>query len=324
MNRHFASPLVSLLFVILLFIPLTNVAAAEKPIIITEVTPNIKGAEDFEFFEIYNRSDSEVNLDELTFRYIYTADSYDPITLNSINHTVSPGETVVLWFNKSDKTKQDFKDHFNVELEDSNLLEFDGEGFTGTSNGGDRGFEIWKEDKLLSRASYLGDEVDEDLSKHFKVTEKSNVMETFAVNLQANPGQVNVEQYTIPDPENNVAPQIVHDPVSTTQNTSNLLINAAITDDQPSITATLHYQTNDQLKWQTATMTTNDQQNYSAEIPSEQYLGSSLRYYIEVTDGTTSVTYPENKENPLVVSVEDTNDYDEQSLPGPSRDRADA
>ncbi|WP_406945886.1 lamin tail domain-containing protein [Halobacillus sp. SY10] len=290
-------------------------AEETQSLLVTEIAPNIEGPEDYEYFEVYNSSTEKINLEDYSFQYVYTDGSYDDITLSVPDYTVASKETVVLWFNKTGATTESFREHFPSTREDVTILEFSGEGFTGMSNGGNRGITITDANQgLVSSAVYSKEEVSEDLSKHFQIQSGNAEMNTYQTSSHATPGDIHAEQVVIPS-EDNSAPVITHTPVNTVDGGQNLTIQTKIEDDQDVITATLHYQTHPQMNWQSVSLTTEDQTNFAAEIPYEQFLGESLTYFIEVTDGSNTVTYPEDRTKPFSVAVTIEDSADPQSVP---------
>ncbi|MBN9654044.1 lamin tail domain-containing protein [Halobacillus sp. GSS1] len=284
-------------------------------LLITEIAPNIQGPEDYEYFEVHNASSEKVDLEDYSFQYVYTDGTLGDIPLSVPNYTIDSKQTVVLWFNKTGAATESFREHFPSTNENTRIIEFTGEGFTGMSNGGNRGIKIIDANQgLVSSANYLKEEVSEDLSKHFQLQSGRTEMTTYQTSSAVTPGDIHAEQVTIPS-DDNPAPAITHTPVTTVNGSQNLTIQTKIEDDQDLITATLHYQTHPQLNWHAVPLTTVDQANYSAEIPYEQLLGESLRYYIEVNDGTNTVTAPEDKTEPYSVSVAPEELADSQSVP---------
>ncbi|WP_082804625.1 lamin tail domain-containing protein [Rossellomorea vietnamensis] len=295
----------------------TKAAAPVSDLLITEVVPDILGAEDYEYFEIHNPTNAPLDLSNYYVSYIYTDGSHSDVELTVPSYSVPENETVALWFNKSGKTKDDFRTHYASTIEDDHLLEFSGDGFTGMANGGERGITLSNANREpLSTASYLGDEVSEDLGKEFKHDPNSPAMATFRTNSTPSPGIIDVEQINLSQPDQpNQPPVITHQPVTSVDDNQNLSINVQIEDDQDLLTATVHYQTNDALPPKSMQLTSNGNQTYSAEIPAEDYLGSSLSYYIEVKDGTNTVTYPTDTQTPFEVSINQTEEFDAQAAP---------
>ncbi|WP_226577629.1 lamin tail domain-containing protein [Halobacillus litoralis] len=286
-----------------------------QSLLVTEIAPNIQGPEDYEYLEVHNASTNKVNLADYSFQYVYTDGSYDNINLSVPDYTVESKETVVLWFNKTGAATESFREHFPSTRDDVTILEFSGDGFTGMSNGGNRGITITDANQsLVSSADYLQEEVSEDLSKHFQIQSGKAEMNTYQTSSPATPGDIHAEQVTIPSADN-PEPVITHTPVTTVDGSQNLTIQTKIEDDQDLITATLHYQTHPKLNWQTVPLTSEDQINFSAEIPYEQFLGESLNYYIEVTDGSNTVTSPEDKTAPYSAAVTIESSIDPQSVP---------
>jgi hypothetical protein len=291
---------------------------SQPQLVVTEIAPDILGAEDYEYFEIHNNSDAALLLRNYQFLYVYTDGSYQDITLNVPDYSILPNETIVLWFNKSSKSKSDFQAHYGSQFDERKLFEFTGTGFTGMANGGNRGVKITsKAGETISLAAYLGDEVGENLVKEFKQVSGTPGMGTFRTNAPATPGTIDINQL-VPktgEPGENPKPVITHEPVASVEGNQNLIVNIQAEDDQENLTATLFYHTNEAFQMKSITMAKSTGSHYSAEIPAEEFLGDSLTYYIEVKDGTNSVTYPEDITAPVKTTVTATEDYHAQTLP---------
>ena len=102
-------------------------------LLITEILPdskNIDGADAYEFIEVYNNSNREVNLKDYKIYYNYPdkGDSSDVLWVD-INEdiNVKSGEAIVFWIKNGSNdtlTAADFNNHFNSQLEmNVNLFE---------------------------------------------------------------------------------------------------------------------------------------------------------------------------------------------------------
>ncbi|MBD8000063.1 metallophosphoesterase [Oerskovia gallyi] len=125
------------------------------PLFVSELAPDNTGVDDFEYVELFNRSDAPVDLTAAGIGLAYTyADSDDrsrDVPLSIPAGTVVPaGQAVVLWLDytsgnvdTSVRTEQDFRDHYaaaGATASDYQLVRVSGQ--AGMANGGDRGIRV--------------------------------------------------------------------------------------------------------------------------------------------------------------------------------------
>ena len=140
LTKHLSSILLIMIIWTSLFTPLSiqHIEAAEnQDLVITEIMPDNTGADNYEFFEIHNKSDQPINLANYKFSYIYTDGSGKPVSLIIPEQTIDPKQTLVFWYNNSGKSKVEFLNHYGADIQSESVLEFSG--FSGFSNGGNRG-----------------------------------------------------------------------------------------------------------------------------------------------------------------------------------------
>ncbi|TYS50317.1 S-layer homology domain-containing protein [Bacillus infantis] len=301
--------------------PFSSAVQAEEALkldrlLITEIAPDIKGAEDYEYFELHNPTAQEINLKDFQFYYVYTDGKGGDLPLSFGEYVLKPNETVVLWYNKSSKTKEDFRDHYEAELPDEAILEFTGSGFTGMANTGNRGIKIVDgQNAKVSFASYVRDETGEGLSKHFKSQPESAEMLPFQIKGAPSPGIISAGQISVPEGENNTAPVITHTPAETVEGSMDLQIEAVIEDDQELLTAVVYYQSHASMKWKSVPLVKNGDNTYAAAIPAADYLGGTLSYYIEAADGMNTTAFPADKSMPVQTKIETVQETEPQSKP---------
>ena len=136
-----------------LFMPLSNqqVEAAEnQDLVITEVMPNNTGTDNYEFFEIHNRSEQSINLANYTFSYTYSDGSGTAIPLIIPEKTIEPNQTLVFWYNKSGKSTAEFLLHYSADIPIESVVEFTGTEFSGFYNGGNRTILIQDQNRNIS------------------------------------------------------------------------------------------------------------------------------------------------------------------------------
>lgn len=292
---------VSICFTFLLsfLVPFSDVAnAAEKApeLLVTEIAPNILGAEDYEYFELHNPSSQAVELGNYQFLYVYTDGSYSDVPLSLPAYSIPAEGTIVLWFNKSSKTKDDFRNHYGSAIDDSVLIEFTGDGFTGMANSGNRGIKIASTSgETLNLVSYLGDEVGEKLVKEFKLVIGSPEMATYRINSTPTPGSVDPEQLVTDQHADKEQPVIKHAPITEADARQDVNIKAQVTDNQTVQMVTLSYRFDQTNPWTEVPMTLVDEANaaYGASIPKASLRSAQLFYKITATDGVNTVSTDE-------------------------------
>ena len=119
-------------------------ASAENgaPLIITEVAPTAQedGEERYDFFEIYNQSDKEINLGYWKFFYYYdypaktASQSGKTFTVADFATMLQPGETMVCWLNDdASLTVDDFNNYYGTALiEGTNITQINYSGLHAT------------------------------------------------------------------------------------------------------------------------------------------------------------------------------------------------
>jgi hypothetical protein len=278
-------------------VPFTEgaLAAGEAPeLLVTEIAPNILGAEDYEYFELHNPSSETVELGNYQFFYFYTDGSYPDVPLTLPEYSLQTDGTVVLWFNKSSKTKDDFRNHYGSSIKDSVLLEFTGNGFTGMANSGNRGIKLVSQTgETLNQADYLGEEVGEKLVKEFKLVIGSSKMAAYRINSIPTPGIVDTNQFTIDQPADKEQPVINHSPITQADARQDLNIQAKVSDNQSVQTVTLSYRFNQTAPWTDVPMTLKDEPTYEASIPKASLRSTQIFYKITATDGVNTVSTDE-------------------------------
>ncbi|MCM3492075.1 lamin tail domain-containing protein [Paenibacillus lactis] len=115
------------------------VAGGDVPrILITEILPNPAGdyrwgsGNQYEYVEIYNNSDQELDLKDYTLWYLYPSQTA-PKSWTIPDHTaIEPYNSAVIWFakeaianGKGYTTTADFNLHFNSTLNDSDIIFYD-------------------------------------------------------------------------------------------------------------------------------------------------------------------------------------------------------
>ncbi|QHA90718.1 metallophosphoesterase [Bacillus sp. N1-1] len=293
-----------------------NSAQAEEvgfyPLLITEISPNIKGAEDYEYVELYNNTNQPLYVNDYGFLYRYTDGSAEDKQITVEPAVIDPGETKVLWYNKSGKTIVDFENHYGVTDLQDHVISLGGEEFSGFSNGGNRGVVILdREGNEMLRAAYAGDEAAEDLSVHYQYPTGDKEMVVYQTKQAPTPGVVEESQVPLsPQPLSNVA--ITHDGLATQSANEDMKITAGITAETELQQVSIVYQPA-QLEQPV------EIQMEKVEDPSEPFGGvyegtiskedfafsKEMTYYIKVETAKYTKNHPIHAGEPFTVKIEE-------------------
>lgn len=124
-----------------------NADAFKAPaLVLTEILPdssNIDGADAYEFIELYNNSNREINLKDYKLYYHYPTDGSDVVWWETDGDKfLEAGQALVFWVKngKNDNlTRDDFNRKFGTSLEEGQLIEIS---CGGMANGSPRGLRI--------------------------------------------------------------------------------------------------------------------------------------------------------------------------------------
>ncbi|MFD1779878.1 lamin tail domain-containing protein [Fredinandcohnia salidurans] len=285
------------------------------PLLITEIMPNNLGADDYEYFEVYNNTNQPIVLDHYTFSLRYTDVSGTPdVDMQFAPTTLAPKESMVFWHNSKQKTLADFNQRYQTSLTEDHVVEFGGP--PNFYNSGNRAVVIKDHagnDLLV--ANYLKDDIGDGLVVQYQYPVTGVEMEKLETKAQPTPGTIVAEQVPQQEvvAEENQAPIITHEQITTASAKEDLVISATITDDHQDSLASVYYQTEPDGEFKKLSMTQMDGQIYQATIPKESLTNETLRYYIEVTDTNHRVTFPEK--DGFDVAIEGIVEPDYDSLP---------
>ncbi len=266
-----------------------------SPLLITEISPNSKGTDSFEYFEVYNNTNQTLPLTNYAFIYRYTDTGVEkefkvPAT------TIEPQETLVFWFNNNGLALDDFNNHFGLSLKEDQIIQYKDE-FPGFANGGNRAAVIKdKEGNEITSAAYLPNETDnEGMVVQYKYIPGQTAMDKLEVMGQPTPGIIESAQVPEQPVEmkevslDSEAPVITHTAVTESQALNTININAAVTDNEAVSSVTLYFKVENEENYQSVQMNVDSEDNssFSAEIPAAS-VQSDITYYIEATDGINS------------------------------------
>ncbi|HEO8418114.1 TPA: lamin tail domain-containing protein [Yersinia enterocolitica] len=263
------------------------------PLLITELSPDSKGTDNFEFIELYNNTNQPMDLNSYYFYYHYIGGSTADKIMSIPAATIAPQESIILWFNTKDLLLEDFNNHFSTSLTEQQVISFKGD-FPGFANGGNRGIIVKNiEGQEVVSAAYLPSETDNTgLDVQYAFPTEGTEMEKQQVKASPTPGvlgegQVPAEPLQVsPITEDTEAPIITHEAITTTKAGEAIAIEATIADNQKNPTATIYYQVESDTAFKAIEMKQDsaNPQKFSASIPQEEVQGT-IEYYLEATDG---------------------------------------
>ena len=263
------------------------------PLLITELAPDSKGTDNFEFIEVYNNTNQPIDLNSYYFYYQYIGGNTADKIMSMPEAILAPQETIVLWFNVKGLSVEDFNKHFSTSLTEQQVISIKGD-FSGFANGGNRGVLIKKlAGQEVVSANYLPGETDNTgADVHYAFPTEGTEMVKQEVKAAPTPGalsdgQVPAEQVPVnPVTKDTEAPVITHEAKKTMKAGEAISIEATIVDDRKNPTATLYYQgeTDTELKVLEMKQDSAQPQKFTASIPKEAALGKVV-YYLEASDG---------------------------------------
>ncbi|OLS35885.1 lamin tail domain-containing protein [Bacillus sp. MRMR6] len=284
-------------------------------LLITEIMPNNAGADDYEYFEVYNNTNQPVLLDHFTFSLRYTDGSGTAdVDMTFAPVTLEPKETMVFWHNSNHKTVEDFNSHYQTNVPTDKMVQIDGA--PNFYNGGNRAVVIKDTNgNDLVLANYLLDDIASGLVVQYQYPANGIEMTKLATKTQPTPGTLVPEQ--VPAQEvitaGHQAPVITHTPVTEANNSDDLVISAQITDDHDDLSASVYYQTEPGTDFIKIKMAQVANQTYEAIIPRNSLTTNKLSYYIEASDQNNRVAF--SKENPMEVAIKTPEKIDYNAIP---------
>nr|WP_295974432.1 metallophosphoesterase [uncultured Bacillus sp.] len=275
-------------------------------ILITEMSPNSAGKDDYEYFEVYNNTTQPLSLNNYSFYYQYIKGRHaDKAMMLKENAVILPQQLVVFWYNPSGKTKADFNAKFGTRIPEEQIIEI--KSFKRFYNGGNRGAAIKdKVGQTVISASYLPKETN-NAGKvvQYCYPKSSTIMNKLAVLANPTPGSFDLEQVpekpvNIEEMEEDISPPILkHKPVKNSEAYTDIILEASVKDNQSVPYATVYYKKEGGEAFTALSMTITAEKpgHFSAKIPGN-VVESNLVYYIEASDGKNYI-----KTNELKITV---------------------
>lgn len=306
-------------FTIMLASPDSLLAVPE--LFVTEVHPNNEGSDYYEYFEIYNNSNSplvvggpDYSSSEYVLQIRNTASGGVTI-INTVPVLVEPGDVQVFWFNNNDLTPEDFIAFYGASslkphritpiLNTANL-----------ANSGERAVEVVRkvDGKVIASAEYMEVDIQSGRGVDYAVEPNRTALMKLVQKSEPTPGEIRAAQ--IPavrkefDPVNR-PPEIRHSPIGAARANEVLEVQAVVSDPEGAdLSAVVFYRTDlDSPFAAVGASTVASGASYSAKIPAAAVAGLVLEYYIEASDGGKVWRTPT-----YTVRIE-TGDLDMSSMP---------
>lgn len=293
-------------------------------LLVTEVVPdttNIGSADGYEFIEIYNNSNQDINFKDYKIYYRYGTDPGTDVVWPSVPEdvTIPAGKTLVFWITNDqngDSTVADFNQNYGSNLvENENIVRI----YTGgMANGSMRGIVIGTNAHKEVALAYYNDvpNVDDTYADKGIVYGYPTDQTTQQIKLEikdATPGTVEAHQVpreAMQLPEDTIAPVIDNKTeVTEIAEKDNIEIAANVIDDQEVKSVRLFYKISDQNDYQMKILQQDSTSGlFHSTIYSPELIGKDfVDYYFVASDGSnekTSDTY----------RVDITTDHDQSSL----------
>lgn len=283
-------------------------------LLITEIMPNNDGADNYEYFEVYNNSDQTIVLDYYTIALRYLDGSTkDDIPFEFPEVKIDSGETLVFWRNPGQLSVNDFNSFYQTDLPSDKIVMYQGTGFY---NSGDRGIVIEDAKGEVVTIGYLGSDIDSGKVVTYQFPTEGIEMEKYQTLVDPSPGQVEEEQ--IPAErvvtDRHTQPTIDHQQAEEVEEGKSVTIQATITDDQQKVNAELFYRSNNE-KYKQLEMKEKDENIYEASIEAENVTVGTLDYYIIAKDPNHTVRLPKNEDFSVDVMTTEESEEDFQQYP---------
>ncbi|WDH82936.1 MULTISPECIES: S-layer homology domain-containing protein [Paenibacillus] len=272
-------------------------------LLVTELVPdstNVGGADGYEFIEVYNNTNQDINLKNYKLYYRYTDSGPSADVIWPTDHEemmISSQETIVFWVINSangDKTAADFNANYGSNLvENDNLYRVYSDGM---ANGGKRAAVIGTNTHIdIASAAYDNDDetqADKGIFYRYPTGGRTEMLKYSAGLLDATPGVVDPVQIpSVPvqletDPE---APVLQFaDVPDTVDQLNNIKMAFGVTDHTSVKSVVLFYKTDKDSEFTKRYLYLSyDDSNYHYTVYSPELIGSKqLEYYLELSDGT--------------------------------------
>lgn len=289
-------------------------------LLVTELVPdstNVEGSDGYEYIEVYNNSDKEINMKDYTIRYRYISEGADGDVVwnpEKRDTILQPGETIIYWIinekNKG-KTVADFNANYGTSLTEDQIVKIYSNGM---SNSSGRGIVVSTNTGYDVSAAYYFDQANVDdtvADKGIQYTypqDGSTDMVKYSYGEIATPGSIQEVQKPV---ENRTTEEDTKTPsfdditdVTTIGKLKDLELSFNISDETQVKTVQLFYKMKNDSEYKSVFITNNEgETQFNYTIDKMELLGKEyVDYYVKYSDGTY-----ESISEPVRVNIESTN-----------------
>ncbi|ETI68492.1 metallophosphoesterase, partial [Neobacillus vireti LMG 21834] len=294
--------------------------------LVTELVPdstNVGSADGYEFIEIYNNTDKDVNFKDYKIQYRYGTDPATDVIWASIPDVVlvPSQKTLVFWIindQNTEKTVADFNANYGSNLvENKDIVKIYS---AGMANASTRGLVVATNTKKEIAVAYYNEEAnvldtkpDKGIFYKYPLDGSTKMAKISAGVKDATPGMVDPSQVPAQPAhisDDTIKPVIENmTKVTEVNQKDNIQIVADASDDREVKTVRLFYRPNHQQEYNQVLLAEDfDDMMYHHTIYSPEIIGNQyVEYYFVVSDGTNEVTSETYK-------ITITNDLDDSSL----------
>ncbi|MCR8657360.1 S-layer homology domain-containing protein [Paenibacillus endoradicis] len=286
----------------------------ETPImLVTELLPNsnnVGGSDAYEFIEIYNNTDEDINFKDYKLYYIYTDSGRTADVVWATQQEdiiIKAMDTMVFWNINSANgslTVADFNKEFKTNLvENENIVKLYNDGL---ANGSKRGIAIGTNTHQDISVAYYDGSRGSVVNKgsHYQYQVGNTEMFEFAVGtIDASPGYVlpnQVPAVPMKTDEDNEEPVFTNlTEVTEVDEITDLKIQAEVTDNKSVKSVVLYYKTDQDSTYSKRYLYDEKRTNqFAYTVNSTEFIGrNEVTYYFEYSDGANSLTSPMNTVN---------------------------
>ncbi|MCD7034293.1 lamin tail domain-containing protein [Metabacillus sp. GX 13764] len=278
-------------------------------LLITEIVPdstNVGTADGYEFIEVYNNTDKDLNFKDYKLQYRYSKDPNTDVIWASIpdDAIIKSKGTLVFWIINSqnrNSTVADFNQNYGTNLvENQDIVRIYSDGMANSSL---RTLVVaTNSDEEISEASYMDEPeiddtaADKGIMYQYPVDGSKNMVKISYGKDMATPGSVTAKQVpakTVTVPDDNEKPVIENLTTQTTvKQSENIKITADAQDNIQVKTVVLYYKLDGQQDF-TKVLLQEDYNNllFNHVIYSPDLIGKkNVEYYFTASDGSNEVT----------------------------------
>jgi len=280
----------------------------ESSLLITEIVPANVGTEKYEYVEVYNNTNKEINLED--YKLLYENRGGASTLLDIPTDFILPAqETAVVWLQSYDSKNESiaqFKAHYGTKLDESRVLPvyWNGLGLPDAEEGriliaADAAYPVSHADQEIISQAWFSVTQDDAIDGKSVVYEYpkdgSNRMFLRGSGQQPTPGVlVNAQVPDVPVEvaADEVSPVISHQPSTAAQEIKDFTLEVNVTDNQSIKQVNLYFKRNGASEYTRVNMLRSDDGKYISElIPRYQIMNAEyIDYYFTATDGFNAVS----------------------------------